>query len=1008
MNKQLYRIIFNKARGLLMVVAENVSVRGKQAGTGNAAGGACSVTARLRPLCFSILLSLGMVGTVGAQIVADPSAPRAQQPTVTSAGNGVPLVNIQTPSSKGVSRNTYSQFDVNQQGAILNNAQTNTPTQLGGYVQGNPNLANGTARVILNEVNSSNPSLLHGYVEVAGNRAQVVIANPSGISCDGCGVINASRVTLTTGTPVMNGGNLEGYRVRKGTVSVSGDGLDASRADYTEIIARGVEVNAGIWAKELKITTGANEVSADHSQVTPIEGDGPAPAFGIDVGALGGMYAGKITLVGTESGVGVRNAGQIGASAGNVTITADGRLDNIGHIAASADLHVDTRVGIDNRGTLYAKGNTKLSTRGNVTNAGTVAAQGDTGIDADNVDSRIGSVIAAGLQGDGTWGSNGDVQVSATGLLTALGVNIAAGDLSLAGAAIDITGSQTGARNISISAGDVDASRADVSATQTLEARATGSMWTDGATISAQRLWIDADMLLNQLGLLLQTGMGTLSVRATTRLDNTGGTIASNGSTNIIADALDNSAGFIGAKGNLTANAAQIINTQGGELISEQAIALTGTSLDNRGGILQALGSVTANLGAGSVDNSGGLMRSDATLDVRAARLDNTGTQGANQGLEGQNVTLTADQINNRGGAIRADHALTLTGSGSLDNTQGLISSMQSVHVQDSNAAARTQSVINDGGMLIAGQWLGIDSANLSGDGQLLSLGDMNLSFTGDFTNTGDVLANGDVTLRTDARLTNDGALEAGGTLTVAADNIDNVGQISAGFTQIEAADTLNNRGLVDGSMTYINAGTVNNLGTGRIYGDHVAIQAGTVNNDVENYMAAVIAARWRMDIGARTLSNREHALIFSSGDMSIGGALDASLLATGSADTINNNSASIEALGNLALSADRINNTNEHFSVGMQKSGSEHIIEYQGSGSPNRYKPGDPYVFIYKDESNHLCTPEIPKCVSGTWNYHGYESWTKYDYTRTTSTSVITGSDPGRITSGEIGRAHV
>ncbi len=151
----------------------------------------------------------------------------------------------------------------------------------------------------------------------------------------------------------------------------------------------------------------------------------------------------------------------------------------------------------------------------------------------------------------------------------------------------------------------------------------------------------------------------------------------------------------------------------------------------------------------------------------------------------------------------------------------------------------------------------------------------------------------------------------------------------------------------------------------------------------------ATLAARNRLDLGAQTLNNREHALIFSGGDMAIGGALDSNRVATGSAATVNNNSASIESLGSLALAANRINNTNEHFSTGVQSQGTQHIVEYQGDGAANRYKPGDPDVYIYNDESDHLHTPE-----------GNYESWHKYEYDRSTSATVITGSDPGKITS--------
>ena len=252
MNRNLYRIIFNKARGMLMVVADI-------AGSGRAGGARASglgrtlsrLIGRVGALSFSLWLAMGVIQPASAAIVADPQAPGGQQPTIINSANGTPQINIQTPSAGGVSRNSYSQFDVGQQGAILNNSHKNVQTELGGMVSGNPWLARGEAKVILNEVNSRDPSRLNGFVEVAGQKAQVVIANPSGITCNGCGFINANRATLTTGQAQMNNGNLTGFNVERGEVAVEGAGMDSSRQDYTDIIARSVKINASVWAKDL-------------------------------------------------------------------------------------------------------------------------------------------------------------------------------------------------------------------------------------------------------------------------------------------------------------------------------------------------------------------------------------------------------------------------------------------------------------------------------------------------------------------------------------------------------------------------------------------------------------------------------------------------------------------------------------------------------------------------------------------------------------------------------------
>ncbi|MFN5352806.1 MAG: filamentous hemagglutinin N-terminal domain-containing protein, partial [Burkholderiaceae bacterium] len=226
MNQLCYRLVFNRARGLLMAVAETTPSH-SAAGSG--------------PRLFAGTALTGLVSTTllpvlaYAQIIPDAAAPAARQAIVSSAANGVPLVHIQMPTAAGVSRNVFSQFDVQSNGAILNNANQPVQTSLGGWVQANPLLSR-PASVIVNEINSSNASLLHGYVEIAGQAARLIIANPSGISCDGCGFINASRATLTTGIPQYStSGNLDSYLVRRGTVSFSGDGLDAKTIDFTDV-----------------------------------------------------------------------------------------------------------------------------------------------------------------------------------------------------------------------------------------------------------------------------------------------------------------------------------------------------------------------------------------------------------------------------------------------------------------------------------------------------------------------------------------------------------------------------------------------------------------------------------------------------------------------------------------------------------------------------------------------------------------------------------------------------
>ncbi len=530
MNKHLYRIIFNKKRDQWMAVGECASADGKSAsGEATAAGrslhgpvGATLLVTALSSLAFA---AMTLFNTADAQIIVDPSAPASQRATVLSTASGLPQVNITAPSAGGVSRNTFNQFDIQSQGAILNNSRTNVQTQLGGFIQGNPALAAGSARVILNEVNSANPTQLRGFVEVGGQRAEVIIANPAGIQVDGGGFINATRATLTTGTAIMNGGNLDGFLVQKGVISINGAGLNSTQTDFTGLMARAIEVNAGIWAKELKVTAGANQVNAYQSVATAAPGSasGTAPAFAIDTALLGGMYAGKITLVGTELGLGVRSAGTIAASAGNVAISANGLLSHAAtaSLTSTADINV-TATTVVNDGQITAAGLADITATGTLTNnklikGGDVQLQADTlaNTSAGQVEGGTVNASAQTVTNAGQFNASGQLGVSTTGTLTNQG---------------KLVGQQTTVQAATLNnqgAGRIEGDAVDV----------TASTVNNTSGIAGNTVTVTAGTLNNQGTSALIAGTSQVNLYVTNALNNTAGaTVYSLGDLNIAAN----------------------------------------------------------------------------------------------------------------------------------------------------------------------------------------------------------------------------------------------------------------------------------------------------------------------------------------------------------------------------------------------------------------------------------------------------------------------------------------
>ena len=367
-------------------------------------------------------------GMAAGPIMPDPKAEARHQPQVEETANGIPLVNITAPSSGGVSRNEYETFNVPDKGAILNNSYTLSKTELAGYVPGNNNMAERPAKIIVNEVTGAGSTSMDGFLEVAGNRADVVIANPNGITVNGGGFINTGKAFLTTGKPVYDGeDHLQRFDITGGDILIEGKGLNGKEAGSLAILSRAVKINAGIWAKDLHITTGANSIDAKTLEASAIEGKGEHPAFALDTAAIGGMYAGRITLVGTEKGLGVNNSGTWSAE-DNLTLDWNGDLKNSGTIYSkgNADLRASR---LENDKTIAAERNLSAAAKENIRNQGKLLAGENMDIYAGKTLDNAGHAMESGNNlsietGDainnaaGTIKSGGSQQIKAGHTLT--------------------------------------------------------------------------------------------------------------------------------------------------------------------------------------------------------------------------------------------------------------------------------------------------------------------------------------------------------------------------------------------------------------------------------------------------------------------------------------------------------------------------------------------------------------------------------------------------------------
>lgn len=866
MNRNLYRIIFNKARNVFIVVSELVKSHQMVASNKNKVGiihqkhGSIypAKPFKIKPLIFISYIALGMVSLIAScyasNIVVDNTADRSQRPNIYQHSDGIKIINITNPSSSGVSHNKYTQFDVSKKGVILNNGTDRYKTQLVEFVNPNILLAQ-SAKVILNEVNSPNISQLNGYIEVAGPKAQVIIANPAGITCNGCGFINADRATLTTGKPLVENGKLTGYQVERGHIYVTGQGLKNTGQDYTDIIARSVKINAELWAnKEINVIAGQNNVGTDLSFTENKKDEIYQDRFnyGIDVSALGGMYAGKITLSANEQGVGVRNSGTLGVSAGDLNINANGIIINNNYMTAKDSINFNSSE-IRNNTTIESGKNLNIQSQ-YVENFGKISAgeqfTADSGyiLNTNDIKSKNVQLKAQYVKNYGVIEASNDITMKANNTYNANKI--------------------LAENNIALSGYTIFNDKQSLIQSQNQNIQLNSSIFENQGTIKSYHLYVNSDDFINnstgniEIGKYINIKGSSFKnyglVKSSVDLDSS--VIHLNNYGKLLSDRINiNAFYFINAgKGELTANSISLTGSNlenynviygGGNLsISEKEYLYNQGELNSKGD-LSIYGKIFKNdwngritsynisLSSEKLENHN-LIEGYNNLTINATDLYNQGelssfksaliSQGYfkndwNGFVKGSNITITGKNFENHN-QVTAEKLL------SIDSTkvynQGTLASEQTLNTN-------SDYLINDW----KGQMQGYD-INISGEkfenNNIVDVYKTMSIKSKDVYNQGKLISEHAIDL-TPTKLFNDwnGVIIAGLELFISGNEFENHNLVRSNTVQKIDVDKVYNQGqLIGDKELYIKAKKVNNDWHGKIYGINIYVDVPELINN--------------------------------------------------------------------------------------------------------------------------------------------------------------------------------
>ena len=883
---------------------------------------------------------------------------------VDKAANGVPLINIEAPDNNGTSHNVYKDYNVDGRGAILNNSKDMTNTQLGGIILDNPNLQGGReASTIINEVSGVNRSRIEGYQEIAGKKANYILANPNGIYINGAGFINTGNVTLTTGS----GNNL--LNPEKGTIEVAGKGLDLRNINKAELVARVAELSAPIYGgEEVNLKLGS-------------QGKANKPEYALDARALGSIYAGRINIIVNEDGVGVKTEAPMYAEKGDVVISSKGKV-YLKDTQAKGNINIsstETEIGKK----LLAENAIDIKS-GKTTNSGQIQANNNITISG-NVDSS--NLIS----------TNKDISIS--GNLTNTG-EVSTKNLTINN--LDNKGNITVINNVN---SELITNNGKLLVGDTINSQnLTNTSTVQGKTLDIKsKVNSSGKMLADNISTKDISNSGNISSKTITtqELTNTGEIISNNLSSNNINNSknifvngnlqisnnLNNSGIIEGLElntnsientGNITIqnkltsqnlnNKKNTANVNAGFLDVQNKISSVGnikaitmktSNLDNSGSVLTNSLTTTENINKGSITaknissqnlvNSGSVISDNVTV---AKNITNTNSIFANEKISADKIsnsnklvakntevtTITNDgniivkenlktkDITNSnsievGGNLNVDNlknsktlmSQNITIGNFLDNINGKINSLNTnINTSDiknnngtiqavKNINITTTNDLNLDGKYTANDSLNINAKSLKNDGDLENDGKINLNLTGNLVNNNRISSSSNLNISA-KEISNNGVNSAIGSeanLTITANSLKNEGNLLFG-------EGIENKLKISENIT--NTGVISSLGKLKIeakdiLNDKHIISDNDLTLDVNSITnKGLLYSTNNMKVAFKDIFLNDKAYIYSSGDITI----------TGKEGTFTNKVGDIESEKNIKIEAKDIKNLAE------------------------------------------------------------------------------------------------